>query len=81
MVLAITWMMIGGFFYTFTIGNLSSVLSNLDTRESALSEKLGAVIQFSKQSKLDKELRERVKKTITYVTKRNFLWADKKVIF
>jgi hypothetical protein len=34
MVLALFWMIIGGSFYTFAIGNLSSMLSNLDTRES-----------------------------------------------
>lgn len=34
MVLAICWMLIGGMFYTFAIGNLASLLSNLDTRES-----------------------------------------------
>ncbi len=26
--LAVCWMIVGGFFYTFTIGNLTSVLSN-----------------------------------------------------
>jgi voltage-gated potassium channel Kch len=26
--LAVSWMIVGGFFYTFTIGNLTSVLSN-----------------------------------------------------
>ena len=43
MVFAICWMIIGSFFYTFTIGNLSSVLSNIDTRESQIKEKLDAV--------------------------------------
>jgi hyperpolarization activated cyclic nucleotide-gated potassium channel 1 len=31
-VISLFWMMIGGMFYTFAIGNLSSMLSNLDTR-------------------------------------------------
>ncbi len=34
MILALFWMIIGGSFYTFAIGNLSSMLSNLDTRAS-----------------------------------------------
>ena len=29
---AVSWMILGGFFYTFTIGNLTSVLSNQNTR-------------------------------------------------
>jgi voltage-gated potassium channel Kch len=32
MVVAVCWMILGGFFYTFTIGNLTSVLSNQNTR-------------------------------------------------
>jgi Ion transport protein len=32
MVMAVCWMIVGGFFYTFTIGNLTSVLSNQNSR-------------------------------------------------
>lgn len=32
MVVAVCWMVFGGFFYSFTIGNLTSVLSNQNTR-------------------------------------------------
>lgn len=39
-VVCILWMIIGVGFYTFTIGNLSSALSSLDTRQSVLNEKL-----------------------------------------
>jgi len=81
MALAILWMMVGGFFYTFTIGNLSSVLSNLDTRESALQDKLSAISQFSKDTKLDKKLTGKLNKAVMYTTKKNFLLADKRVIF
>jgi voltage-gated potassium channel Kch len=28
MIIAVIWMILGGMFYTFTIGNLTSVLSN-----------------------------------------------------
>jgi hypothetical protein len=34
MCVALCWMIIGSMFYTFAIGNLSSMLSNMDTRES-----------------------------------------------
>jgi hypothetical protein len=34
--LSLIWMMIGSLFYTFAIGNLSNMVSNLDTRETQI---------------------------------------------
>ena len=66
--LCILWMVLGGFFYTFTIGNLSSYLSNLDTKESILSDKLMAISAFSKDAKLGKALTADIRKATTYAT-------------
>ena len=81
MTLAISWMLIGGCFYTFTIGNLTTVLSNIDSREGLLQDKVNVINQFSKESKLNKEVKNKLISAVTYVTKKNFLWADKKDIF
>lgn len=81
MVLAIFWMILGGFFFTFTIGNLSSMLSNLNTRESQISDKINVINQFAKQTTVDKFLRDRLKNAVVYITKKNFLWSDKREIF
>lgn len=40
MIVAVIWMILGGFFYTFTIGNLTSVLSNQNTRISQIRDKV-----------------------------------------
>ena len=40
MTVAVVWMIVGGMFYTFTIGNLTSVLSNQNTRQSQISSKV-----------------------------------------
>jgi hypothetical protein len=40
---AVCWMILGGFFYTFTIGNLTSVLSNQNTRQQMIRDKVQAI--------------------------------------
>lgn len=38
-IIAIIWMMVGVGFYSFTIGNLSTILAHIDRRSSALKVK------------------------------------------
>ena len=40
MCFAIMWMILGAGFYSYAIGNLASVLSNMDTRESTKESKI-----------------------------------------
>ena len=75
-------MFIGSFFFTFAIGNLSSVLSSMDTRESTKANKLATLNEFCKEAKLDKQLREKLKKSIEYSSSKNFFsWIDKQKVF
>jgi voltage-gated potassium channel Kch len=53
-ILAVSWMILGGFFYTFTIGNLTSVLSNQNSRQSQIRDKIQAISQFCKESNIDR---------------------------
>lgn len=41
--LALIWMIFGVGFYSFTIGNLASTISSIDTRAAHLHEKLTVV--------------------------------------
>jgi hypothetical protein len=76
------WMFVGSFFYTFAIGNLSTVLSSLDTRESTKANKLATLNEFCKEAKLDKQLREKLRKSIEYSSSKNFFsWIDKQKVF
>jgi len=43
LLIAVSWMIMGGFFYTFTIGNLTSVLSNQNSRQSQTRDKIQAI--------------------------------------
>ena len=54
--LAITWMIIGVGFYSFTIGNLSSIMAQLDIKASKLQAKMNTLSEFAKKSKLPLKL-------------------------
>jgi hypothetical protein len=43
MLFATFWMILGGFFFSFTISNLASILSNMDTRESQINDKINVI--------------------------------------
>ena len=81
MIMACSWVILGGFFFTFTIGKLSSVLSNLNTRESQIKEKRNVIQQFAQQTNIDNKVRDKLITAVIYVTKKNFLWSDKKELF
>jgi hypothetical protein len=81
-IISIFWMLFGVGFYSFTIGTLSSVLVNMDTRENILKGKLAILNEFCKQTKLPAYLKERVKKILVYNSQKNvFSWIDKQEIF
>lgn len=81
MLMACCWIIVGGSFFTFTIGKLSSVLSNLNTRESQIKEKRDVIQQFTNQTNIDNRLRDKLINAVIWQTKRNFMWTDKKELF
>lgn len=73
-----SWMFVGSLFYTFAIGNLSNLVTQLDSRESTKANKLATLSEFCREAKLSKELRGRLIKTIEYASNKNlFSWVDK----
>jgi len=81
-VIAVLWMMFGVCFFSFTIGSLTSMITNIDTKETVLTNKLAIIDEFSRESKLDKPLRARLRHAIKYLTeKTGFSWSDKQNIF
>ncbi|CDW72811.1 cation channel family protein [Stylonychia lemnae] len=81
MIIAVIWMIVGSFFYTFTIGNLTSVISNQNTRQSQISDRVNIINQFCKETNLDRTLTNKLRNAVFYITKKNFVWADKIKIF
>ena len=64
--MSIIWMMVGAGFYTFTIGTLTSVVYNRDTRKNHLHNRLNNIDTFCKHINIEKRLREKLKKTVKF---------------
>jgi hyperpolarization activated cyclic nucleotide-gated potassium channel 1 len=81
-IISVLWMMFGVCFFSFTIGSLTSMITNVDTRETILTNKLAIIEEFSREAKLDRSLRARLRHSIKYLTeKTGFSWSDKQNIF
>ena len=81
-IVAVLWMMFGVCFFSFTIGSLTSMITNIDTRETILTNKLAIIEEFAREAKLDRSLRARLRHAIKYMTeKTGFSWSDKQHIF
>jgi hypothetical protein len=81
-VFGIIWMMLGVGFYSFTIGSLTSILSNMDSTKNELTIKLTAIDQISKESKLSKSLTRQLRSAVKLHAKKTELDTDyKQVMF
>ena len=81
-ILAITWMLFGVCFFSFTIGSLSTMLNSIDTKEMVLTNKLAAIDEFASEAKLDKSLRYRLRHALRYsIEQTGFSSSDKRSIF
>ena len=70
-------MLFGVGFYSFAIGNLSTIMANMDTRSSHLSARVSALNEFSKEVKLPDELHFKIKQFIEHNHKENiYSWFD-----
>ena len=72
------WMFISSLFYTFAIGNLSSLFQAIESRENIKASKIASIKEFAKEAKLSKDLRNKLIKSIEYTSNKNlFSWVDK----
>ena len=65
---SIFWMYFGCFSYSYIIGSLSSLLSNLDTKYDSYRESLNTFLQIQKDhpKKIDKILCDKIKSALKY---------------
>ena len=61
---SLAWMIFGVAFYSFTIGNLQSIISTIDVKAANLQTKLQVLTNFAKRSRLPDELTQKIKKFI-----------------
>lgn len=62
----ITLMLIGVISFSFATGVLSSIISSYDSKEALLKEKISTLNELKKQYKIDKNLFNRLARTIRY---------------
>jgi hypothetical protein len=58
------WMLLGVAFYSFVIGNFSSMIENNDIIKQQLNVKLKAIAEFTKQTGLPLEIYLKIKRFI-----------------
>lgn len=81
-VFGIIWMMLGVGFYSFTIGSLTSILSNIDSTNIELTLKLNAIDQISKEAKLKPYLTRKLRLAVKLHAKKTELdTSDKQGMF
>jgi hypothetical protein len=82
LVTAILWMVFGAGVFSFTIGNLASVLANFDSQAAKVTLKMAQLNEFCKDAKIPKKLQEELRDTIEYTTQKGtFSWVEKQKIF
>ncbi|CDW85707.1 UNKNOWN [Stylonychia lemnae] len=63
-IFAFVWMVFGVAFYSFTIGNLQSIISTIDIKAVNLQQKLRVLNNFAKRTKLPEELTLKIKRFV-----------------
>lgn len=81
--MSLAWMVFGVAFYSFTIGNLSSVIASMDTKNTILKHKLYILADFSARIALPlntdikiKRFLENNNKDVTSIEEQNKLLAE-----
>ena len=81
-IIAVFWMLTGICSFSFAIGSLTNMIGKLDTKESNLVHKLEHIEEFSKEARLPKELRNRLRHALRYSNDHlGFKWTDKSRLF
>lgn len=81
-VIAMGMMFMSILVFSFVIGSLSSMLSNIDTKENVMTNKLAVIDEFAKQSHLNNGLKFKLRSALRYSTdKVGLSWSDKMNIF
>ena len=80
--LSIAWMMICLYFLGFTVGSLSTFMTNNRTKEKNLTDKLAAIDEFITDSQLNKKMAKKLRHALKYSSEiSGFTWGHKQNIF
>ena len=59
-------MLFGAFIYSLTVGSLSSLLSQLDSKNQAFNEKMDTLMRIKQKYNLDNLMYNRIRKALKY---------------
>ena len=80
--IAISLMIFGVCFFSFTIGSLASIFNRLDSKEALLNKKMLIIEEFGRDASLHKDLRTKLRRALQYSTEQTgYSWSDKQAIF
>ena len=74
------WMIFGVAFYSFTIGNLQSIISTIDVKASELAAKLNTLAGFAKRNKLPDNVALKIKKFLENNNSNNTSLSESKAL-
>lgn len=75
-VYCLLWMIFGVAFYSFTIGNLQSIISTIDVKASELTSKLNTLTGFAKRTKLPDNIVLKIKRFLENNNANNIALSD-----
>ena len=76
--LSIILMLFGVVFFSFIIGSISSIFNRIDSQEAYISQKMDVIDEFARESKIEKDLKNRLRHAFAYSTEKSgFTWIDK----
>lgn len=58
--IAIIWMIVGVSFYSFSVGNVSSMIASSDSKAAILSKQMKTLVQYATRINLNNDLLERI---------------------
>lgn len=79
-ILCIFWMIFGAGFYSYTIGNLLTIIQNYDKKETLINLKLDQIDEFTSKIKLNTELSSKIKSFYEHKFSENFLYDNDNII-
>ena len=77
-ILSLLWMIFGVGFYSFTIGNLQSIINTIDVKAQELQVKLNTLSGFAKRTKLPEVIVNKIKRFLENNNTNSFSIKDSK---
>lgn len=79
-IFAIIWIIYGALFYSYTFGNLKTIISNYDKRDLIINEKIKKIEDFSEKLNISRELTYKIKSFYSHKFQNNLIYDNDKLL-